>query len=216
MNSKAPFAARWPADTAMFFRILYQFWRGFHFLRRTRKAVTIFGSARIHYPHPYYEKAHRAAFLLAKQGFAIITGGGPSLMMAANQGAKEAGGESIGINIEIPREQSINPHVTRGMKSRYFFVRKVLLCRYSEGFIIFPGGFGTLDETFEIITLIQTQRMLPRPIVLVGKEFWAGLLDWSKNTLLKEGMINQSEFERLKVVETAEEAVEFLLAGTQK
>ena len=203
----APFAANATADLAMFFRIVWQFWRGFHFLRHTRKAITIFGSARIHSEHPYYEEARRAAFLLSKKGFSIITGGGPSLMMAANQGAKEAGGESIGVNIHIPREQRINPHVTRGFKSRYFFVRKVLLCRYSEGFIVFPGGFGTLDETFEILTLIQTGKMIDRPIALVNKKFWSGFMKWCEDVLIPEGMINRAEFDRLKVVDTAEEAV---------
>ena len=131
-------------------------------------------------------------------------------MLAANQGAFEAGGRSLGINIEIPREQHINPFVTAGLKCRYFFVRKVLLCRYSEGFIVFPGGFGTLDEFLEILTLIQTGKMIDRPIVLVGKDFWEGFLSWCRNTLIPEGMINEREFERIQVVSNTEEVLQVL------
>lgn len=203
----APFRAQFLRDVMMFFKIGFQFWRGFHVLRGTERAITIFGSARLPDNHHYCDEARNVAAYIASQGIAVITGGGPSVMQAANQGAHEAGGESIGINIHIPREQKINPFVTSGYKFYYFFVRKVLLCRYSEAFIIFPGGFGTLDEFFELITLIQTNRMIERPIVLVGREYWQGLLDWMKNTLLKAGTINQKEFDRIVVYDTAEEVI---------
>jgi uncharacterized protein (TIGR00730 family) len=191
----------------MFLRMTFQFWRGFHFLRGTKTAVTLFGSARLAEDHPFCKQAHDIAFRLAKKDIAIVTGGGPSIMMAANRGAFEAGGESIGINIELPHEQRINPFVTSALKCRYFFVRKVLLCRYSSAFVIFPGGFGTLDEFFEIVTLIQTKKMLERPVILVGREFWNGLIRWCEQTLIPMGMINDHEFKRLKIVDTVDEAM---------
>ncbi len=131
-------------------------------------------------------------------------------MQAANRGAFEAGAPSIGINITIEREQKANPYLTHSLVCRYFFVRKVLLCRYSEAFLILPGGFGTLDECFEIITLIQTRKMHPRPVVLIGSEFWGGLLDWCRKTLIPQGMITEAEFARLHVADTAEEALSYL------
>jgi uncharacterized protein (TIGR00730 family) len=211
-KNSAPHAARFLGDLAIFFRIAREFARGFYFLRHTQRAVTIFGSARLAKDHHFCDKAREVSAALARQGFTIITGGGPSIMAAANQGAFEAGGHSIGINIEIPREQHINPFVHRGLKSRYFFVRKVLLCRYSEAFVIFPGGFGTLDEFFEIITLIQTKKMIDRPIVLVGREFWSGFIRWCDTTLMAHGMIHDHELARLKVVDTSAEVMEFLSA----
>ena len=209
-QKEAPYRARVFRDLGLFFRIGLEFLKGFHFLRGTQRAITIFGSARLPIDHPHCVNARLVASRLTQQGFAIITGGGPSIMKAANQGAFEAGGHSIGINIEIPREQQINPFVHRGLKSRYFFVRKVLLCRYSEAFVIFPGGFGTLDEFFEIVTLIQTKKMIDRPIVLVGREFWSGFLAWCRTTLLTQGMINEQELDRLKVVDSPEEVLAYL------
>jgi hypothetical protein len=206
----APFRARMLADIAMFFRIGFQFWRGFHFLRNTKRAITVFGSARLAEDHPYCKLAEQTARLIGSKGIAVITGGGFAIMGAANRGALEAGAQSIGINIEIQRENKGNPWLTRTLKCRYFFVRKVLLCRYSEAFVILPGGFGTLDEFFEIITLMQTNKMKDRPVVLIGREFWNGLMDWCRKTLVPEGMINETEFQRLKVVDTAEEAVAYL------
>lgn len=213
--AQAPsFGARFFQDIAMFFRIGYQFWRGFHFLRKTDKAITIFGSARLADNHRFCEQARQVAFAFAKKDFAIITGGGPSVMQAANQGAFEAGGKSVGINIELPREQNLNRFVNAGLRCHYFFVRKVLLCRYSSAFVIFPGGFGTLDEFFEIITLMQTKKMIERPVILVGKEFWSGLLGWCQQTLIPHGMINEAEFKRLRIVDSAEEAIGELNALT--
>ena len=205
--SAAPFRASFFKDVQIFFRISFEFWRGFHFLRGTGRAVTVFGSARLNPDHPYCLAAQELSCRLAKKGFAIITGGGGSIMQAANQGAKEGGGPSIGININLPREQYLNNFVTHGLKCQYFFVRKVLLCRYSEAFVVFPGGFGTLDEFFELITLIQTKKMIERPVVLVGSEFWRGMLDWCKSTLIPNGMITEKEFARIVVVDKIEDAL---------
>lgn len=194
----------------MFFRIAFQFWRGFHFLRNTRRAVTIFGSARTPDQHPYCTIAYRIAHEIAKKDIAIITGGGGAIMQAANRGAIDAGAPSVGINIEIPMEQRSNPYLTRSLKCRYFFVRKVLLSRYSEAFVALPGGFGTLDELFEIITLVKTRKMHERPLVLIGTEFWSGLLKWSEEVLVRDGMITETEFKSIRVVDTPEEALKLL------
>ena len=207
---KPTFRAVFYKDVAIFFRVVFELWKGFHFLRHTKRAVSIFGSARLEDGHPYCKLAREIAFEFAKRDFAVFTGGGPGIMRAANQGAYEAGGSSIGINIQLPFEQSINPFVTASLKCRYFFVRKVLLARYSEIYIIFPGGFGTLDEFFELVTLLQTGKMINRPIVLVGKKFWNELLHWCRDTLLKEKMINESELARIQVVDTLQEAIECL------
>ncbi len=206
----APYRAQWARDIGMFFRIVFDFWRGFHFLRGTRRSITIFGSARLPNTSPYYQEARTLSKYYAERGFGIITGGGPSIMTAANQGSVDGKGLSIGVNIEIPREQKMNPFVTYGHQCRYFFVRKVLLCRYSEAFIAFPGGFGTLDELFEIFSLINTQKMVVRPVVLVGKNYWKGLMDWCENTLVKEGTISAAEFKKVVVVDSAAEAISYL------
>ncbi len=207
---KPTFRAVFFKDVAIFFRVVFELWKGFHFLRHTKRAVSIFGSARLEDDHPYCQLAREIAFEFAKREFTVFTGGGPGIMRAANQGAFEAGGSSIGINIKLPFEQNINPFVTASLKCKYFFVRKVLLARYSEIYIIFPGGFGTLDEFFELITLLQTGKMINRPIVLVGKKFWNELLNWCRDTLLKEKMINESELARIQVVDTLQEAIECL------
>jgi uncharacterized protein (TIGR00730 family) len=206
----APHRAQFFRDVGIFFRISFEFWRGFHFLRTTRRAVTIFGSARLPEQHPDCQDAAKLAAYFAKAGITVITGGGPGIMQAANRGAFQANGDSVGINIEIPREQHINPFVHRGLKSRYFFVRKVLLCRYSEAFIAYPGGFGTLDEFFELITLIQTGKMIERPVILVGRKFWAGLIEWCRTTLIPAGMISSDELNRIQLVDHADEAKEKL------
>jgi uncharacterized protein (TIGR00730 family) len=210
ISYSAPYRARFIADVALFFRISFQFWRGFHFLRNTKRAVTVFGSARTPDDHPYCKIAYEVSRDIASHGIAIITGGGGAIMQAANQGAFEKGAPSIGINIEIEREQHLNPFLNASLKCRYFFVRKVLLCRYSEAFVVLPGGFGTLDELFEIVTLVQTRKMKPRPVVLIGREYWSGLLDWAKSVLIRDGMITEEELSRLKVVDTSEEALKVL------
>ena len=210
ISYKAPYRARFFADVAMFFRIGFQFWRGFHFLRNTRRAVTLFGSARTPDHHPYCQIAYQIAHEIAKKDIAIITGGGGAIMQAANRAAIDAGAPSIGINIEIPMEQRSNPFLTRSLKCRYFFVRKVLLSRYSEAFVALPGGFGTLDELFEIITLIKTLKMKERPLILIGTEFWSGLLKWAEEVLVRDGMISIEEFNSIEVVDTADEALRCL------
>jgi uncharacterized protein (TIGR00730 family) len=197
-------------DLRFFSRISLGLWQGLRFRRSSKKAITVFGSARIGPTHPYYLEAQKISFELAKRGFAIVTGGGGAIMQAANQGAHEAGGESIGINIEISREHKLNPFVKRGMKSQYFFVRKVLLFRYSSAFIVFPGGFGTLDELFEIITLIQTKKTGEHPVILLHAEFWTGLISWCREILIPAGMITEAELARLRLVDTTDEALKIL------
>ncbi|MBS1958404.1 MAG: TIGR00730 family Rossman fold protein [Bdellovibrionales bacterium] len=209
-HGPAPFRAQVWHDIAIFFRLLYHFWVGFHFMRKTRRAITIFGSARLAQDHEFCKSAYSVAKSLGAKGFTIITGGGPSIMEAANHGAKDAGANSIGINIQIPHEQHINAFVTRGIKSRYFFVRKVLLCRYSEAFVIYPGGFGTLDEMFELVTLIQTGKMVDRPVILVNRQFWTGLIEWLRRTVHPAGMLSARELDRLRVVDTEAEVLEYL------
>jgi len=209
-SSRGFFRAKFLKDVPIFFRVMIELWRGFHFLRHIKRAVSIFGSARLAEDHPYCKIAEELAAEFAKKDFAVITGGGPGIMQAANRGAFNAGGQSIGINIKLPFEQNINPFVSASMNCRYFFVRKVLLARYSEVFVILPGGFGTLDEFFELITLLQTGKMINRPIILVGRKFWSALIDWCRDTLLAEKMINDIEFKRLKIVDTTAEAMEVL------
>jgi uncharacterized protein (TIGR00730 family) len=209
-SSRGFFRAKFLKDVPIFFRVMVELWRGFHFLRHTKRAVSIFGSARLAEDHPYCKLAEEIAAEFAKKDFAVITGGGPGIMQAANRGAFNAGGQSIGINIKLPFEQNINPFVSASMHCRYFFVRKVLLARYSEVYVILPGGFGTLDEFFELITLLQTGKMINRPIILVGRKFWSALIDWCRDTLLAEKMINDIEFKRLKIVDTTEEAMQVL------
>jgi len=208
---KPTFRAKSAKDVGIFLRVCFELWRGFHFLRHTKRAISIFGSARLPDSHAYCQLAREIAGEFSKRGFAVMTGGGPGIMKAANQGAFEAGGSSIGVNIQLPYEQNINPFITASLKCRYFFVRKVLLTRYSEIYIIFPGGFGTLDEFFELITLLQTGKMIERPIILVGSQFWNDLIHWCKNTLLTEKMINESELARIKIVDTAQEALDAAL-----
>jgi uncharacterized protein (TIGR00730 family) len=197
-------------DLRFFSRISSGLWTGLKFRRTSKRAITVFGSARVSPTHPYYEEAKKLSYEIAKRGFAIVTGGGGAIMQAANEGAHLAGGESIGINIEISNEHQLNSFVKKGHKSRYFFVRKVLLFRYSSAFIVFPGGFGTLDELFEIITLIQTKKSGEHPVILLHAEFWSGLISWCRDTLIPAGMITEAELSRLKLVNTAEEALELL------
>jgi uncharacterized protein (TIGR00730 family) len=197
-------------DLRFFTRISTGLWQGLTFRRSSKRAITVFGSARVPLTHPYCEEAKKLSFELAKRGFAIVTGGGGSIMQAANEGAHLAGGESIGINIEISHEHKLNPFVNNGMKSQYFFVRKVLLFRYSTAFIVFPGGFGTLDELFEIITLIQTKKTGEHPVILLHPEFWAGLIDWCRTTLIPAGMITEAELSRLRLAKDADEALQML------
>jgi uncharacterized protein (TIGR00730 family) len=170
-------------------------------------AVTIFGSARVSESHPAYRDAREAARLFAEAGFAVITGGGPGVMEAANRGAQEGGGFSVGFNIELPHEQYANPYLDLGLTFKHFYVRKTMFVKPAEGFVIFPGGFGTLDELFEALTLIQTGKVRHFPVVLFDSSYWDGLMDWINGPLLKEGMISSEDLDLLLVTDDTEEAV---------
>jgi uncharacterized protein (TIGR00730 family) len=195
-------------------RILAEFVEGFDALAAVGKAVTIFGSARLHEGNPYYAKARQLAGLLAKEGFAVITGGGPGIMEAANRGCHEAGGLSIGCNIELPHEQSVNPYVDLGVEFRYFFARKTMFVKYADGFAIFPGGFGTLDELFESLTLIQTGKIRHFPVVLVGVEYWAGLLDWIRKQAVDHGAVSPEDLDLVQVTDDMAEACAWLTVAS--
>ncbi len=190
------------------FRILSEFVEGFDTLSAIRQpAVTIYGSARTREDHPDYIKAREIARRLAGHGYAIVTGGGPGIMEAGNRGAAEAGGISIGLNIDLPHEQESNPYVNLPLDFRYFFVRKVMFMKYSMAFICLPGGFGSLDEFFESITLIQTRKVKPFPIILVGSDFWGGLMDWIKDRLLKSDKIEEEDLLLFEVIDDVDEVV---------
>lgn len=193
-------------DTWRTLRIMGEFVEGFDALAEVGPAVSIFGSARIGRRNRYYGAARRLAAALVGQGFAIITGGGPGIMEAANRGAKEAGGVSIGCNIELPFEQGLNEYVDLGMEFRYFFVRKVMFVKYAQAFVIFPGGFGTLDELFEALTLIQTGKVKHFPVVLYGKEYWDGMMQWIREKPLYEEKISPEDLDLLTVTSDIDEA----------
>ena len=175
------------------------------------KMVSIFGSARTDKDAPDAQEASRLATLLVKNGYGVITGGGPGIMGAANHGAHKAGGVSVGLNIELPMEQRPNPHQTHCLDFRYFFTRKVCFLKYSLAVVVFPGGFGTLDEFFEVMTMTQTRKINRVPLILVGRDFWKGLLDWFQNSLVKRGMISPGDLSLYKVVDNADEALAYLL-----
>ncbi|MBU1566847.1 MAG: TIGR00730 family Rossman fold protein [Proteobacteria bacterium] len=198
-------------DSWRMFRIMSEFVEGFDALSAIdAPAVTIYGSARTGTSDNYYLLAEKIAAALAHAGFAVITGGGPGIMEAANKGASEAGGLSIGLNINLPHEQESNQYTNFPLNFKYFFVRKVMFMKYSMGFICMPGGFGSLDELFEALTLIQTERIKPFPIVLVGSEFWSGLVDWIKDTMLRQGNINGYDLHLFKVLDDVDEVVHYL------
>lgn len=178
--------------------------RGFHFIG---PSVTVFGSARFSEDHPYYELARKTSKLLAEGGFNIITGGGPGIMEAASRGGLEGKRLSVGANIILPHEQKPNPYLSKVVTFYYFFVRKVILVKYSLGFVVLPGGFGTLDEFFEALTLIQTGKLYQFPVVLMGKDYWKGLLDWMQNTLVVQGAIKQEDLSQLIITDSPEEAL---------
>ena len=198
-------------DTWRVFRIMGEFVEGFDDLATITRGVSIFGSARTHADNPQYKAAQETAAQLAQAGFAVITGGGPGIMEAANRGAFEAGGLSIGCNIELPFEQSSNPYLTRSLKFKYFFVRKTMFVKYSTAFIIFPGGFGTLDELFEALTLIQTRKIKNFPVVLFGSDYWSGMMDWVKGIMLSEGKIAEADLSLLHITDSPAEAVEIVV-----
>lgn len=192
-------------------RIQGEFVHAFDALAEVGAAVTIFGSARTLASDPMYQSAQRLAFLLSQAGFAIITGGGPGIMEAANRGAREAGGLSIGCNIELPREQVVNPYVDISVNFRYFFCRKTMFIKYAEGFVLFPGGFGTLDELFEALTLIQTDKIKQFPVVLMGTDYWKGLFDWLRARVLAEHKIDASDLDLVRVTDSPDEACSLLV-----
>jgi len=195
------------SDVWRIFRIMSEFVDGFETLEKVKNAVTVWGSARAKKEDVFYKKAVETGKLLAKKGYAVITGGGPGIMEAANLGATLGKGESIGINIELPHEQKPNPYINTLISCRYFFTRKVMFVKYAKGFIIFPGGFGTLDEFTETITLIQTERIHKFPVVLIGKDYWKGLVDWMEKVLVGKGYIDDEDMHIFKIVEEPEEAV---------
>lgn len=192
-------------------RIQSEFVEGFGALAEVGPAVSVFGSARTSPDDPYYALAQDVARGLVDAGYAVITGGGPGIMEAANRGAAEAGGLSVGLGIELPFEQGMNQWVDLGVNFRYFFARKMMFVKYSEGFVVLPGGFGTFDELFEALTLVQTQKVTGFPIVLVGTDYWTGLLTWLRDTVHPAGMISAVDVDLLKVAATADEAVEIVV-----
>ena len=205
-------------DSWMVFKVMSEFVDGYEKLAKIGPCVSIFGSARLKREDKYYEMAVEIAIKITEIGFGVITGGGPGIMEAGNKGAKEGGGKSIGLNIELPFEQHFNPYIDKSysMDFDYFFVRKVMFVKYSQGFIVLPGGFGTLDELSEALTLIQTHKIGRFPIVLVGSEFWSGLLDWFSNTLLKNGLIAEGDLSLFRIVDSADEAVAHIKAFYDK
>ena len=194
-------------DSWRVLRIMGEFVEGFDTLSDVYNAVTVFGSARTTADDPYYEKAVETARMLAREGFPIITGGGPGIMEAANRGAQEGNGLSIGCNIELPFEQGLNPYVERSINFRYFFVRKTMFVKYSTAFIVFPGGYGTMDELFEALTLIQTGKVSNFPVILFGAQYWAGLVDWLKERVAGEGKIATTDLLLFTVTDSPREAV---------
>jgi len=194
------------------FRIISEFTEGFEKLSVVRDAISIFGSARLKPDHPYYLKTVELATLLSQNGFAIITGGGPGIMEAANKGAYQENQLSVGLNIELPMEQNPNPYQDISLNFRYFFVRKVMFVRYSMGYVCMPGGFGTLDEFFEALTLMQTHKIYPLPLVLFGCEFWGGLMAWIKSTLIEYETISLEDLDLIKVTDDPQEVLDFMRA----
>jgi len=192
------------------FRIIGEFVDGIEALHDIGPAVSIFGSARSKPDDPVYRTAERMAALFAKNKFAVITGGGGGVMEAANKGAAEAGGTSVGLNIILPFEQTPNPYANIELEFKYFFIRKVMFVKYAMAYIIMPGGFGTLDELFEAVTLIQTHRIKPLPVILVGSDYWGGLVDWIKDQLLKEKRISPEDLEILQVMDEPEAVVRYV------
>lgn len=197
-------------ETWRVFRILSEFVEGFETLSRIGPAVSVFGSSRAKPEDIYYKKAEELGRLLVKAGYAVITGGGPGIMEAANKGAFQAKGKSIGLNIEIPAEQKPNPYVNTLLSFHYFFCRKVMFVKYASGFVIFPGGYGTLDELFETMDLISTKRIRRFPLVLIGKEYWQSLKRWLGEVSLPLGYIERRDFNLFKIVDSPQEAVRII------
>ncbi|WP_299525337.1 TIGR00730 family Rossman fold protein [uncultured Lutibacter sp.] len=199
-------------DSWAIFKIMAEFVDGFERLGKIGPCVTIFGSARTKPDHKYYKLAESIAYELTQHGYGVVTGGGPGIMEAGNKGAKRGKGISVGLNIELPFEQHDNPYIDsdKSLDFDYFFVRKVMFVKYSQGFVVMPGGFGTMDELFEAITLIQTKKIGKFPIILVGRKFWTGLMDWIESTLLEEGNISPKDLDLISIVDTEDEVLEVI------
>ncbi|MEM8522856.1 TIGR00730 family Rossman fold protein [Flavobacterium sp. PL12] len=200
-------------DSWAIFKIMAEFVNGYETMGRIGPCVTIFGSARTKPQDPNYLLAEKIAFKISKAGYGVITGGGPGIMEAGNKGAHLGGGTSVGLNIELPFEQHFNPYIDgdKNLNFDYFFVRKVMFVKYSQGFVVMPGGFGTMDELFEAITLIQTKKVAKFPIILVGTSFWSGLIDWIKNVLVeREATVSPEDLNLFKIVDDADEVVDIL------
>jgi uncharacterized protein (TIGR00730 family) len=195
-------------DVWRVFQIMAEFVDGFTMMAKQENLVSVFGSARIKPGSKYYEMGVEVGKELVKKGFNVLTGGGPGVMEAANKGAKKEGGASVGVNIELPHEQSSNPYIDRGRLQtfRHFFVRKVMFVKYAHGFVVLPGGFGTMDEFFEALTLVQTKKTRPFPIVLMGTEYWKGLVDWIKTRMISEGMVSPGDLDLFLVTDDPKEA----------
>jgi uncharacterized protein (TIGR00730 family) len=192
------------------FRIMAEFVDAIESLSQLKHAVTIFGSARVRPDDPYYEKSEYLARRLAENGFSVITGGGPGIMEAANKGAAAAGGKSVGMNIRLPYEQKPNPYANIVIEYKYFFIRKVMFIKYAVAYVILPGGFGTMDELFEALTLIQTKRIKGFPVILMGSEYWQGLVDWLKNTMLQNDKITPGDLDIIQVIDDPDEVVKHI------
>ncbi len=203
------------ADPWRVMRIQAEFVEGFGALAELGPAVSVFGSARTGPGHPAYALGEKVGHLLVDAGYAVITGGGPGTMEAANKGATEAGGTSVGLGIELPFETGLNDYVNLGINFRYFFARKTMFVKYAQGFIVLPGGFGTLDELFEAVTLVQTGKVTHFPIVLLGVDFWSPLLDWIRNTLLEQGTVSEKDLDWLQLTDDPTEAVAIVVAAWQ-
>jgi len=199
-----------PQESWRVFRVMAEFVDGIEQLSPLEPAVTIFGSARSKPGDKYYLMAEELGRMLANEGFSVITGGGPGIMEAANKGAFEAGGQSVGLNIVLPFEQKLNPYTTIHLNFRYFFVRKVMFVKYAMSYVIFPGGFGTMDELFESLTLIQTDKLKPFPVIMIGTEYWSGLLGWIEDTMMKEGMILPEDRSIYTLVDSSYDVVEII------
>ncbi len=198
------------SDTWRVFRIMAELVEGFEALSTVGPAVTFFGSARLQPGSPYYNKCLKVAETLARSGFTVISGGGPGIMEAANKGAQNGNGTSVGLNVALPTEQSPNDFQDIRVEFRYFFVRKLMFVKYAVGYVIFPGGFGTMDELFEALTLIQTRKIRSFPVILVGRQYWAGLIDWMRATILAQGNIDAGDLDLFHVVEEPEEICEII------
>jgi uncharacterized protein (TIGR00730 family) len=203
-------------DTWRALRILAEFVEGFDALAQIGRAITVFGSARVNEGDVAYDKAREIGRLLALEGYAVITGGGPGVMEAANRGCQEGGGLSVGCNIELPQEQGLNAYVDLGVEFRYFFARKTMFVKYADGFVIMPGGYGTLDELMEALTLIQTGKIEHFPVVLVGTEFFGGFVDWIRARLVAEGMISPEDIDLIQVTDDPKRVVEIMRAASRR